>query len=129
MKQSWFKKLICLASAMVFSGLIQASKDELSLNDGLPIMVDSRTQLNDIHLKDDTVTFTYQIKDINVDQAVKIKEDNKAIIEQNACNDEQIKDLFCKDFHVNFVYWIQDKKILEVPVDKQLCRARQSQIT
>ncbi|WP_131781137.1 hypothetical protein [Legionella gresilensis] len=128
MQQSWLKNIICLACATVFSGQIYSSTDELSLNDGLPIMVDSRTQLNDIHLKDDTVTFTYQIKDINVDQALEIKEDNKAIIEQNACDDEQIKDLFCKNFNVNFVYWIQDKKILEVPVDKQLCRTRQSQI-
>ncbi|MGQ3887998.1 hypothetical protein ACQUW5_03065 [Legionella sp. CNM-1927-20] len=128
MKQSWLKEIICLTSAAVFSGLVYSSSDELSLNDGLPIMVDSRTELNDIHLKDDTVTFTYQIKDINVEQALEIKDDNKAIIEQNACEDEQIKDLFCKNFHVNFVYWIENKKILEVPVDKHLCQVRQNQI-
>ncbi|STX28023.1 Uncharacterised protein [Legionella beliardensis] len=127
MKQSWLKKITCLASATLFSGLIY-SLDELRLNEGLPIMVDSKTELNDIFLKDDTVIFTYQIKNINVDQALQIKEGNKDMIEQNACEDEQIQELFCKDFHVNFIYWINDKKILEVPVNKDLCRARQNSV-
>ncbi|WP_419420212.1 hypothetical protein ACNVED_02645 [Legionella sp. D16C41] len=128
MQRSWCKKIICLVSATIGSGLIYAASNEIKLNEGLPLMVDSRTQLNDIRLKDDTVTFTYQIKDIDVQHALEVKEENKNIIEENACEDEQVQDLFHKDFHVNFVYWIKDQKILEVPVNKKLCHTRQNQV-
>lgn len=95
--------------------------EELRLNEGLPVMVDSKTELNDILLKNMTVIYTYQLKDIGVDDAKKLKHENKSFIEHHACNDKQIQCLFSKDLDVKFVYKIEDEEILNVNLNKNMC--------
>ena len=95
--------------------------DELRLNDGLPQMVDSKTELNDIYIKGMTVTYTYQLKNIDVQEAKEIKEVNKDFIEHNACKDEQIRCLLQKDLDVQFVYKIKNEEILQVKLNRDLC--------
>lgn len=92
-----------LILALVF--LLDASyaAGELRLNDGLPMMVDDNTELNDIVLNDMSITYTYQIKDIKVTEAKQLKEQNKAFIEENACNDKDIQCLLKKNLDVRFV--------------------------
>lgn len=97
------------------------ASDFVSLNEGLPVMVDSKTELHNILLKDMTVIYTYQLKDIEVKEAKKLKNLNKNFIEHNACNDRDIQCLFKKDLDVKFVYKIKDEEILNVKLNKDIC--------
>jgi len=84
-------------------------------------MVDNNTELNDIVLRDKTITFTYELKDIDFEKALQIKEVHKNNIEKNACEDENVQRLFYKDLDVSFIYKIQGNKVLEVAVNKEYC--------
>lgn len=114
-------------SFTLFTGVGYAA-DELRLNEGLPVMVDSKTELNDILLKDMTVTYTYELKEIDVNKALSIKDENQSLIEENACEDEYFRDLFNKDLKVKFIYEINKTKILEVNVNKEFCRQLNNRI-
>lgn len=118
LKQFWIHKTGLI---LILFSLNTYSSDTQTLNEGLPVMVDSKTELNQIILKDMTVTYLYKIKDMDLSKALNIKDKNKIIIEENACSDDYIHDLFQKDLDVKFVYQLQDKEILSVYVNKELC--------
>lgn len=120
MMKNIVKKTIAPLASFLLICNVHAS-EELRLNEGLPVMVDSETELNDILLKDMTVIYTYQLKDIGVGDAKILKHENKSFIEHNACNDEQIQCLFSKDLNVKFVYKINEEEILNVNVNKNMC--------
>lgn len=112
--------LIFLLSASYASG-------QLKLNEGLPVMVDEKTELNDILLNDMSITYTYQIKDMDVTEAKQLKEKNRAFIQENACNDEDIQCLIKKDLDIRFIYKIKDEEILSVKLNKDICSHQQNQ--
>ncbi|HRD69279.1 MAG TPA: hypothetical protein PK657_03975 [Legionella sp.] len=96
--------------------------DILKLNEGLPVMVDSKTELNDISFDNMTVTYTYQLKHIDIKDAMEQKEIHRNFIQHNACNDGQIQCLFQKDLEVDFIYKIKDKDVLQVRLNKDFCQ-------
>lgn len=115
-------------SLFIFSGLTQADS-EIRMNEGLPVMVDSKTELNDISIQGNTITYSFTLKDMSLDEVLDARQENKAIIENNACADENIHCLFDKDFDVRFVYKLDDKQILEVNLDKQFCHNKKQQLS
>lgn len=120
LKNSLTLCLIFLLSASYAAG-------QLRLNEGLPMMVDEKTELNDILLNDMSITYTYQIKDMKVDEAKQLKEQNRAFIEENACNDADIQCLIKKDLDVKFVYKIENEEILSVKLNKNVCSQQHNQ--
>lgn len=115
-------KKITIIGILTMQSLTGAYADEgIRLNDGLPEMVDSKTELNEIYIKGMTVTYTYQLKNIDIQEAKEIKEVNKDFIEHNACKDEQIRCLLQKDLDVQFVYKIKNEEILQVKLNRDLC--------
>lgn len=95
--------------------------DEIHLHEGLPMMVDTSTELSDISLKDHDITFTYQLKAIKLEDAENAKEDHHSFIEKEACNDEDIQELLNNDVHFKFIYKIDSQEVLKVKVDKVIC--------
>jgi hypothetical protein len=114
-------KNLTLLLSLGFSVSSYAICDELRITKGLPVMVDSKTELRDVLFKDMTVTYTYQLKNMNSKEAKELRQVHKNFIEQNACNDENIQCLFKKDLAVKFVYKIGEKKILRVNLSKNIC--------
>jgi len=95
-----------------------ATSDELRSDEELPVMVDSKTKLDDILLKDITVIYTCQLKHIDKAQALEFKNKNKELNEPNPRKEEQIQRHLKKDFDVKFTYKIKRDTILEVNVNK-----------
>ncbi|KTD30579.1 hypothetical protein [Legionella maceachernii] len=95
---------------------------EAHLNEGLPIMVDKNTELNDIRLGDMTVCYVYKLKDMTVDDALEEREKNKDFIQKHACNDIDIQVLLHKDLNVKFIYYLDEMEILSVKINRQLCQ-------
>jgi hypothetical protein len=110
---------------LIINGYTQASNC-IRFNEGLPVMVDDNTELNDIALYENTLTYTYNIKNIDTTAALDAKDMHKREIEQNACEDEMVQHLLNKELDVRFVYKIEEQKILEVNVNKELCRSKDS---
>jgi hypothetical protein len=98
------------------------SSDELIFKEGLPMMVDSNTELSEIMLKNMTVIYSYNLKNISLKDALSARDDHISNVEETACEDEDIHELFNKDLAVKFIYKIQDKKFIEVCVNKDFCR-------
>ncbi|MDP3269898.1 MAG: hypothetical protein Q8M40_12750 [Legionella sp.] len=119
------RKTIAAFTFICFSSAYPS--DTLKLNEGLPVMVDSKTELNDISFNNMTVTYTYQLKHIDLKDAVVQKEVHRNFIQHNACNDSQIQCLFQKDLEVDFIYKIKDKEVLQVRLNKDFCQGLMQQ--
>lgn len=120
MKCLFTEKIIALFALMFTTGLIYAA--EAHLNEGLPVMVDNNTELNDIQLENMTVCYVYNLKNMEADEALKERDMNRDFIEKNACNDDAIQELFAKDLKVKFIYYLDGKEILAVKVNKLFCQ-------
>ncbi|MBA3536515.1 MAG: hypothetical protein H0T84_07895 [Tatlockia sp.] len=112
---------LTLLLTLGFSINSYAACDELKITKGLPLMVDSKTELHDVLFKDMSVTYTYQLKNMSIKEAKELRQVHKNFIEKNACNDENIQCLFKKDLSVKFVYKMGEKKILRVYLSKNFC--------
>lgn len=120
MKNILKNNIVVIASFFLLSNSY-AAPEELRVNEDLPIMIDTKTELNSILLTDMTIIYIYQLKNITVDEAKKLKLATKYFIEHHACKDEQIQCLLSKDLNVDFVYKIADEEILTVKINKDVC--------
>jgi hypothetical protein len=120
-----FKKELIFLSVLLISSF-SYSFNEIKLNEDL--LEDNKTQLKDILLKDDLITYTYELKDIDYINALGVKDEAKMFIEEDACEDEMLNELFKKDFKVKFVYKMQDRKILEICLNKEFCHQLNNRI-
>ncbi|MBA2710298.1 MAG: hypothetical protein H0U57_06895 [Tatlockia sp.] len=116
-----FKRYFLLFCTLNLSGVSQAC-NELKITEWPPMMVDNKTELNNILFKDMTVTYNYQLKDVEMDEAVKLRHAQKTFIERSACNNGDIQCLLKKDLEFKFVYRIVDKEILRVDLSKIRCQ-------
>ncbi|MBA2657904.1 MAG: hypothetical protein H0U70_13120 [Tatlockia sp.] len=114
-------KALCLILYALASGVAMSSNSLIS-EEGLPLRVDAKTELNNIELKDMTVVYTYELKNINLEKALSFKNNQRVYVERNACNDSDVKQLLNKDLAVRFVYKMDSDKILEVCIDKKFCQ-------
>ncbi len=78
-----FKRYFLLFCTLNLSGVSQAC-NELKITEWPPMMVDNKTKLNNILFKDMTVTYNYQLKDVEMDEAVKLRHAQKTFIERRA---------------------------------------------
>lgn len=120
MKPLFTEKIIALFLLMLLSGLPYAA--DVNLNEGLPVMVDSNTELNEIQVENMTVCYIYNLKNMRLDEAIKEREVNRNFIKENACNDEGIQELFAKNLQVKFIYYLCGKEILVVNISRQFCQ-------
>ncbi|KTD19096.1 hypothetical protein [Legionella jordanis] len=104
---------------MAATGAIASSEE--ALNEDLPVMVDENTELQRISLGEHSLTYCFEIKNIDTETACQYKEIEKGNIEETACHDEIVQQLIKNDLDVKFIYNIKKHKILEVTINKQLC--------